>query len=156
MSTPPQLCRSSTRLIKANKTFALLVVPGAGHGTRGPNAEYTERNLDDFFVHNLLGQEPPDWNTGGSQPPAISESYRSRAAFHQGDIAIDRQRGKALTAATRLRPFDLDAIDLCAVAKAKDHARIVRGEITSPAHFRRLPTKIATLPYNSGADGVDV
>jgi dipeptidyl aminopeptidase/acylaminoacyl peptidase len=53
------------RLIKANKTFSLLVVPGAGHGTRGPNAEYTERNLDDFFVHNLLGQEPPDWNTGG-------------------------------------------------------------------------------------------
>jgi dipeptidyl aminopeptidase/acylaminoacyl peptidase len=57
------------RLIKANKTFSLLVVPGAGHGTRGPNAEYTERNLDDFFVHNLLGQEPPDWN-GSSKSAA--------------------------------------------------------------------------------------
>jgi len=21
-----------------------------------------ERLLEDFFVHNLLGQEPPDWN----------------------------------------------------------------------------------------------
>ncbi|MGC2301344.1 MAG: DPP IV N-terminal domain-containing protein [Acidobacteriaceae bacterium] len=55
------------RLIKANKTFSLLVVPGAGHGTRGPTAEYTERNLDDYFVHNLLGQEPPDWNSGESK-----------------------------------------------------------------------------------------
>jgi len=58
------------RLIKANKTFSLLVVPGAGHGTRGPNAEYTERNLDDFFVHNLLGEEPPAWNAGGAKESA--------------------------------------------------------------------------------------
>jgi dipeptidyl aminopeptidase/acylaminoacyl peptidase len=56
------------RLIKANKTFSLLVVPGAGHGTRGPTAEYTERNLDDYFVHNLLVQEPPDWNAGEPKP----------------------------------------------------------------------------------------
>jgi dipeptidyl aminopeptidase/acylaminoacyl peptidase len=52
------------RLIKANKTFSLLVVPGAGHGTRGINADYTERNLDSYFVHNLLDEEPPDWNAG--------------------------------------------------------------------------------------------
>jgi dipeptidyl aminopeptidase/acylaminoacyl peptidase len=52
------------RLIKANKTFSLLVVPGAGHGTRGITADYTERNLDSYFVHNLLGEEPPDWNAG--------------------------------------------------------------------------------------------
>jgi dipeptidyl aminopeptidase/acylaminoacyl peptidase len=50
------------RLIKANKTFDLLVVPGAGHGTGGQYAQFTERNLDDFFVHNLLGEEPPNWN----------------------------------------------------------------------------------------------
>jgi dipeptidyl aminopeptidase/acylaminoacyl peptidase len=58
------------RLIRANKTFSLLVVPGAGHGTRGPDAEYTERNLEDFFVHNLLGQEPPDWNAAPAKPIA--------------------------------------------------------------------------------------
>ena len=56
------------RLIKANKTFSLLVVPGAGHGTRGITADYTERNLDDYFVHNLLGQEPPDRNTAPAKP----------------------------------------------------------------------------------------
>jgi dipeptidyl aminopeptidase/acylaminoacyl peptidase len=58
------------RLIKANKTFSLLVVPGAGHGTRGPFARYTERNLDDFFVHNLLGEEAPNWNAQTASPAA--------------------------------------------------------------------------------------
>ena len=46
-------------LIKANKTFDLLVVPGAGHGAGGI---YGERKRNDFFVHSLLGVEPPDWN----------------------------------------------------------------------------------------------
>lgn len=46
-------------LIKANKTFDLLMVPGAGHGNGGM---YGERKRNDFFVHHLLGVEPPDWN----------------------------------------------------------------------------------------------
>ena len=50
-------------LIKANKKFDLLYVPGGGHGAGGL---YGQRLLMDFFVHNLLHQEPPDWN---SEPP---------------------------------------------------------------------------------------
>jgi dipeptidyl aminopeptidase/acylaminoacyl peptidase len=50
------------RLIKANKTFDLLVVPEADHGTRGPWTRYTNRNLFDYFVRNLLDEQPPDWN----------------------------------------------------------------------------------------------
>lgn len=46
-------------LIKANKTFDLLVIPGAGHGSGGA---YGEKKRFDFFVHNLLGAEPPDRN----------------------------------------------------------------------------------------------
>jgi dipeptidyl aminopeptidase/acylaminoacyl peptidase len=46
-------------LIKANKTFELLVIPNAGHGSGGP---YGERKRFDFFVHHLLGEEPPDRN----------------------------------------------------------------------------------------------
>ena len=46
-------------LIKANKRFDLLVIPGAGHGSGGA---YGERARFDFFVHNLLGVEPPDRN----------------------------------------------------------------------------------------------
>jgi dipeptidyl aminopeptidase/acylaminoacyl peptidase len=46
-------------LIKANKQFDLLVIPGAGHTNGGP---YGERKRFDFFVHHLLGVEPPERN----------------------------------------------------------------------------------------------
>jgi len=46
-------------LMKANKTFDLLVIPGAGHTNGGA---YGEIKRFDFFVHHLLGIEPPDWN----------------------------------------------------------------------------------------------
>jgi dipeptidyl aminopeptidase/acylaminoacyl peptidase len=46
-------------LIKANKMFDLLVIPGAGHTNGGP---YGERMRNDFFVHQLMGVEPPDRN----------------------------------------------------------------------------------------------
>ncbi len=46
-------------LIKAEKTFDLQVIPGAGHG---PGGDHGERKRNDFFVHHLLGVEPPDWN----------------------------------------------------------------------------------------------
>jgi len=46
-------------LIKANKVFELLVFPGGGHGIGGA---YGERKRNDFFVHHLLGIEPPQWN----------------------------------------------------------------------------------------------
>jgi len=46
-------------LIKADKTFDLLVIPGSGHGIGG---DYGERKLYDFFVRHLLGIEPPRWN----------------------------------------------------------------------------------------------
>jgi dipeptidyl aminopeptidase/acylaminoacyl peptidase len=42
-------------LIKADKDFDLVVVPGAGHGGGGA---YGERRLRDFFVRHLWGREP--------------------------------------------------------------------------------------------------
>jgi dipeptidyl aminopeptidase/acylaminoacyl peptidase len=46
-------------LIKADKTFDLLYIPNADHGSGGA---YGERKRNDFFVHNLLGVEPPNRN----------------------------------------------------------------------------------------------
>ncbi len=46
-------------LIKAGKSFGLLVLPGENHTSGG---DYGERARRDFFVRNLLGVEPPDWN----------------------------------------------------------------------------------------------
>jgi dipeptidyl aminopeptidase/acylaminoacyl peptidase len=52
-------------LIKANKSFDMLTMPGEDHpaGRRGPSAPYGDRKLWDFFVHNLLHVETPSWNT---------------------------------------------------------------------------------------------
>jgi dipeptidyl aminopeptidase/acylaminoacyl peptidase len=56
---PESTMRFVDALIKANKDFDLLVVPGAGHGMGGA---YGQRRMQDFFVRNLLGVEPPDRN----------------------------------------------------------------------------------------------
>ena len=56
---PESTMRLVDALIKANKDFDLLVVPGMGHGTGGA---YGIRRRQDFFVRNLLGIEPPDRN----------------------------------------------------------------------------------------------
>ena len=43
-------------LVKADKDFDLLVMPGVGHGAAGH--PYANRRQQDFFVRNLLGVEP--------------------------------------------------------------------------------------------------
>ena len=48
-------------LIKANKDFEYVLIPGAGHTSGG---SYGERKRRDFFVRYLLGSETPDWNAG--------------------------------------------------------------------------------------------
>ncbi len=55
-SSTYQVCNA---LIKAGKYFDLLYVPNGGHGAGG---EYGEIKRNDFFVKNLRGMEPPDWN----------------------------------------------------------------------------------------------
>jgi dipeptidyl-peptidase 4 len=53
-------------LIKANKEFDFLMVPGSGHGTTG--SPYGRRKQQDFFVRNLLGVEPPNRNAATVTP----------------------------------------------------------------------------------------
>jgi dipeptidyl aminopeptidase/acylaminoacyl peptidase len=52
------------QLIKHNKDFDLLVVPGANHGAaRGDRyTAYGDHKRYDFFVRHLLGAKPPVWN----------------------------------------------------------------------------------------------
>lgn len=47
-------------LIKAKKDFELVVVPGAGHAHDLP---HIDRKRKDFFVRNILGVTPPEWNS---------------------------------------------------------------------------------------------
>jgi len=49
-------------LIRAGKHVDMLVVPGQNHGAGSVGSHHY---LQDYFVHNLLGVEPPDWNKIG-------------------------------------------------------------------------------------------
>ena len=67
-------------LIKTDKYFDLLVMPGEDHpaGRRGPSAPYGDKKLWDFFVSNLLGSSTPDWN---QMPAAKSMTTPAASLF---------------------------------------------------------------------------
>lgn len=56
---PESTYRFADALIKANKDFDLLVVPGMGHSDGGA---YGRKKKRDFFVKHLLGTDAPDRN----------------------------------------------------------------------------------------------
>jgi dipeptidyl aminopeptidase/acylaminoacyl peptidase len=58
-------------LVKAGKHFDMLYIPGQNHGVGVLGSQHY---LQDYFVHNLLGVEPPDWNkvSLAVEPPATS------------------------------------------------------------------------------------
>jgi dipeptidyl aminopeptidase/acylaminoacyl peptidase len=56
---PESTYRVADALIKANKTYDFLVVPGMGHSDGGPYGRAKKR---DFFVKSLLGVDAPDRN----------------------------------------------------------------------------------------------
>lgn len=59
-NVPPETTfRLADALIKAQKEFELVVIPGADHTDGGP---YGERKRRDFFVKHLLAVDPPSWN----------------------------------------------------------------------------------------------
>ncbi|HEK20495.1 S9 family peptidase [Mucilaginibacter sp.] len=57
---PESTYRFADALIKSNKMFDFLVVPGMGHSDGGP---YGRKKKRDFFVKHLLKAEPPARNT---------------------------------------------------------------------------------------------
>lgn len=68
---PESTMRLVDALIKASKDFDLLVIPGGGHGMGGA---YGQRRMQDFFVRNLLGTEPPNRN---DEQPLSTETTRA-------------------------------------------------------------------------------
>ncbi len=56
---PASTMQVADALIRAGKTFELVVVPGANHGAGGP---FSTRKRNDWFVKHLLGLDPPNWN----------------------------------------------------------------------------------------------
>lgn len=56
---PASTLQVANALIRANKDFELVVIPGAHHTMGG---DYGEHKRYDFFVKNLLGVKPPKWS----------------------------------------------------------------------------------------------
>ena len=73
---PSSTMQVVNQLIKRNKNFDLLVVPGANHGAgrRDRYAAYGDHKRYDFFVRHLLGLNPPRWN----QSAAVNSTQSSR------------------------------------------------------------------------------
>ncbi len=59
-------------LVKAHKHFDMLYVPGQNHGV---GILSDEHDRDDYFVHNLLGVEPPDWNKVSLKTDKVPTSH---------------------------------------------------------------------------------
>jgi dipeptidyl aminopeptidase/acylaminoacyl peptidase len=72
---PSSTLQVVNQFIVHNKKFDLLEVPGGGHGAGGA---YYQHLLQDFFVHNLLGVEPPEWNRAAESAPAASATPREK------------------------------------------------------------------------------
>ena len=53
---PASTMQVVSALIRADKDFDMLVIPGAGHGAAG--TPYGRRRQGDYFVRHLLGAEP--------------------------------------------------------------------------------------------------
>ena len=58
-------------LVKAHKHFDMLYIPGQNHGVAILGDEHYR---DDYFVHNLLGVNPPDWNKVSLPPNEPTEN----------------------------------------------------------------------------------
>jgi len=56
---PASTIQVADALIKANKEFELVMLPGMNHTSGG---KYGERKRRDFFVKHILGYDPPEWN----------------------------------------------------------------------------------------------
>jgi dipeptidyl aminopeptidase/acylaminoacyl peptidase len=56
---PSSTLQFADALIKADKKFELVILPGVSHTSGG---EYGERKRKDFFVEKLLGVKPPSWD----------------------------------------------------------------------------------------------
>jgi dipeptidyl aminopeptidase/acylaminoacyl peptidase len=61
---PSSTMQVVNQLVKHNKDFDLLYIPGAGHGAGGA---YGEHKRFDFFVRELLGVKPPAWTKADAQ-----------------------------------------------------------------------------------------
>ena len=70
---PSSTMQVVNQLIKHDKDFDLLYIPGAGHG---PGGAYGEHKRFDFFVRQLLGVTPPAWTKKDSKASTADQEFQ--------------------------------------------------------------------------------
>ncbi len=74
---PSSTMQVVNQLVKANKDFELVVIPGADHTNGGG---YGDHKRFDFFVRHLQGRQPPAWNqTAAAGSNAVAGVLDARA-----------------------------------------------------------------------------
>lgn len=119
---PESTLRLADALIRAEKDFELVVVPGAGHGMGGA---FGSRKMHNFFAQHLLGKAAvettstppaPAVSTIETTPPAVTAPPDAVfAGFREGDRAAAREfykqyvdvRGVPVLAAGEVEPAAL-------------------------------------------------
>jgi hypothetical protein len=76
---PASTLQVAAALIRANKDFDFIVLPGQGHSAGGA---YGERKRFDFFVRHLRNVNPPAWNTIDPPPTRTDALDDAHAAMH--------------------------------------------------------------------------
>ena len=76
---PSSTMQVVNQLIKHNKDFELLVVPGMDHGSGGA---FGEHKRYDFFARNLLGVNPPEWQAVAD---ALKKNARTTTSASAGE-----------------------------------------------------------------------
>jgi dipeptidyl aminopeptidase/acylaminoacyl peptidase len=72
---PSSTMQVVNQLIRHNKDFELLVIPGAGHGSGGA---YGDHKRYDFFTKHLLDVKPPDWKALEAATKKTTDTSASR------------------------------------------------------------------------------
>ncbi len=104
---PESTMRLVDALIKADKDFELVVVPGANHGMGGA---YGQRRLRDFFVRHLLDEEPK--SRGTSARPIATVSLASPRAPDDGAARVRSRPQDASSAALDVAEMSNDRSEL--------------------------------------------
>ena len=118
---PESTLRFADALIKADKDFELVVIPGAGHGNGGA---YGRRKMEDFFVRHLQGAVP-----GVPGVPYVAVQQTSAAPTGPSVIAppdsffeMVRDRDRDAARQFYKKYIDINGIPVVAAAEAADDA----------------------------------
>ncbi|MCA9217146.1 MAG: prolyl oligopeptidase family serine peptidase [Planctomycetales bacterium] len=119
---PESTLRFADALIKANKEFDMLVVPGAGHGIGGA---YGQRRMHQFFVHHLLDNNDPPTDT------AVENEIEESAELDAGPkvstppesfFDIVRERDREVARQFYSKYIDIQGIPVVASPEVADEA----------------------------------